>query len=58
MPDLIDSATAAFLAGVPVEDVRAAVRAGRLTNYGGPRAYRLDPREVAEALGDPLGIFG
>lgn len=54
--DLVDTEVAALVAGVSVRSVQRAVKAMRLRNYGTGRRALVSVDEVAETLGDAVGI--
>lgn len=54
--DLVDTEAAAYLAGVSVRSVQRAVKAMRVRNYGTARRVLVSADEVAEMLGDAVGI--
>lgn len=54
--DLVDTEVAALVAGVSVRSVQRAVKAMRLRNYGTGRRVLVSVDEVAETLGDAVGI--
>lgn len=54
--DLVDTEVAAYVAGVSVRSVQRAVKAMRIRNYGTPRRVLVSAAEVAEILGDAVGI--
>jgi predicted nucleic acid-binding protein len=53
---LVDTGAAARLAGVSARSVQRAVKAMRLRNYGTDRRVLVSVDEVAEVLGDAVGI--